>query len=104
MPRSAILGHVYWVTQFKFQTQGGATHDTGRTTIVECGRETINNQPLRSNYTLKEFPYYVSWEESKDNATKPEGGDYGRLPSLEELRVIIAQKSGNVVYNSSVYS
>ena len=63
---SGNVGPVYMKVDFKLISLGMKELDLGRLSVVECGRETLSNLSIRQSYEIIEFPYHLSWEQSKD--------------------------------------
>ena len=84
------LGILFVQFDIRVHTEGDRDFDFGLTTIVECGFETISNSSIRQSYNITEYPFHLSWEQSKDNAALRGS----RLATVDEVRYLIATKAG----------
>ena len=59
-------------------------------TICQCIAETIVAVPIKDSYVLEQHSHtYVSWQDSLEHAER----NKGRLPTKEEVRMLIVQKA-----------
>ena len=93
-------GVFFTKVEAKVVSKGGKQAYIGFTTLAICGDETISSVPIEKNYNLKNEDYILSWDDSK-RIVATYGG---RLPTVDEVRHIIATKAGSSRWSESIFS
>ena len=88
------------IFKFYVRSKGRVYSPIETITVAICGDESISSSPIESNYQLTNMNKKVSWDYSSIFLNSR--GE--RLPSLEEVRAIIANTAGENSYSTDRFS
>ena len=91
---------MYALNELKVFSRGRVQAYIGFQTLVICQHETITSVPILKNYVLTNRGSKLSWDDQERIAQ----GLSGRLPTVDEVRHIIADKAGLTKWSVAEFS